>query len=213
MVLLGHRICKLFGVQLFYHSIYGVKVLNRKADKCILEKEGTVRLAPSNVLFFFDGLKDDYSLTGTSVIESPHYYLVKGILETDFSFCRDYCNRESLGALDGRFALRVNDATFDAHINCTRKNKKMLEKGVYKHPTVCLFNNDYYALDGKHRLAMAAYLEKEIDCDVLSLNGILCSDYIRNLLKKMHESPERYSKNLELLSAMKTYFSSEIKTI
>ena len=202
LVLFAHRICKFFGIQLFYQSSRGVKVLNRKEDNIIPSIDGTVNVDASIVRFFADGLFDEYSLTGKSLLDSPHYNLLKGIIEKDYSLCEDYVCREATGTLDGRFELIVNNNTLEMHSSSTLKNLESLKLDKYKHPKVLCFEGSYYALDGKHRLAMAAYLKKNIDCDVIAVSDIINTDYIKNLYKKMSKHYSRYSRNLNLLNAL-----------
>lgn len=199
--LLAHRLCKCLNVQLFYENQYGIKVLNRKNEKAPTVEQKLI-IDPSLALFFADGLKDQYTLTNKTIINSPHFFFIKGILENDFSLCADYCERESHGMLDGRFPLKLNKTTAEMHINSTLLNKKLLKKGSYARPKVTFFDGRYYAIDGKHRLSMAAYLGMNIECDIVSVSDILSSQYIISIYKKMSLSPKNYSNNLGLLSAM-----------
>lgn len=198
-----HRVCKLFGIQYYYQSKYGIKVLNRKDESCTLLKISTSKVDPAKVLLFADGLKDEYTLTGKRILESPHFNLVKGIIENNYTLCRDYCEREKLGALDGRFALVFNRKTIEAHSLATFNNKVLIEKGLANNPSLCYFRGNYYALDGKHRLAMAAYLGKDIYCDIFSWEDILQTSYIKNMKRLMVKMPLEYSVNLNLLLAIK----------
>lgn len=201
LVLFMHKVCKFFKIQVYYESHYGIKVLNRKPDRS-LYIEQTILINPAHVLLFADGLKDSYTLTRRSIIDSPHYFLVKGVLEKSYSLCEDYCERESKGFLDGRFPLVVNKKTVEMHVRCTQRNMALLENDNYSAPKVTFFEGIYYALDGKHRLAMAAFLGKKINCEVVSLKEILSSEYVLSICHKMSKSPQRYSCNLELLSSM-----------
>ena len=199
-----HRICKLVGVQLYIYSKCGVKVLNRKADSIMPAIEDIRQIDPSKVVFFADGLVDSFSLSGSIIIDSPHYNLVKGILENTPSSSQDYFDRENTGSLDGRFPLVVKKETIKSHERCTDLNYQSMVAGVYKHPQVTYFKKNYYAIDGKHRLAMAAYLGKNVTCDIVSLKDVLASQYIQKIYHKMSKYPKKYSKNLELLSSMIT---------
>ena len=197
-----HRVCKLIGVEVYYHMRYGVKVLNRKPDEPTSLTGNTLSVDPGRVLFFADGLKDPYSLTGKAIADSPHYFLIKGILEENHSLCQDYIDRERLGALDGRFPLKVTSKSLDAHKNITIRNHQVSCSENYEHPKVVVYEGQYYALDGKHRLAMACYMGKHIECDEVVLKDVLSSRYISKLIKEMDLHPEAYSKNLGLLKSM-----------
>ena len=197
-----HRACKMTGVEVYYHTLYGVKVLNRKPDEPVSLIGEKISVDPGRVMYFADGLKDPYSLTGRLIVDSPHYFLIKGIMEETPSLCQDYIDRESLGALDGRFPLKVTSESMAAHKNKTRRNYKVTICGNYEHPKAVVYDGQYYALDGKHRLAMSAYLGKEVTCDIVSLKDVLSSHYIQKIYMKMSKYPELYSKNLDLLSRM-----------
>lgn len=187
---------------MYYHTRYGVKVLNRKSDEATSLTGNTLSVEPGCVLFFADGLKDPYSLTGKTIADSPHFFLIKGILEETPSLCQDYIDRERLGALDGRFPLKITPKSLDAHKNNTIRNHQTFSSENYEHPKVVVHEGQYYALDGKHRLAMACYIGKHIECDEVTLKDVLSSRYISKLIKEMDLHPEAYSKNLGLLNSM-----------
>lgn len=200
--LLFHRICKFFDIQLYYYNNYGVKVFNRMREASEPSVIETRCINPANIYFFPDGLANDFTLVGKVILNSPHFYLIKGIIEDNTILCRDYLDREAKGALDGRFAQKCSKQTLCSHKRCTMNNLKMIKSDKYEHPKVTFFNGCYYALDGKHRLAMASYLGKELRCDLLSLNDILSTQYIINIYKKMLLKPQKFSKNIKVLSLM-----------
>ena len=204
LALSSHKACKLFGKEVYYEGRGGIKVLNRKANPATHSKSiYTQTLNSANVRLFVDALKDEFTLVSRTIAESPHYDLVSRILkgQTDIS-ATDYVMRESQGILDGRFELVISDNYLHSHLVATNKTRKSILEGNYKHPRVFHYNGDYYALDGKHRLAVATSLSKDLVCEVVPVENVINSHYIQSVMKEMRKRECRYRQNLSILNSI-----------
>ncbi len=206
--LLVHRACKILALTFFCETFTGIKLLGRRvSSKSSLPIIDTLVINPEIVFFFPDGLKNKYTLTSISMSSSPHLDLINKVFMGHRIIESEYIRREALGGLDGRFGLIVSKRSISNHVELTIKNRAALVNGSYKHPRLVCFEGKYYALDGKHRLAMAIYLNKVIECDIVSLKDLLRTNYVNGLLKKMQRRRSNYESCLVLLEEMERSIS------
>ena len=158
------RILRLVGCSYTYVSSTGVKTLNPSSvclNKSIVKKH---EIDPTQLYLGIDGLKDEYSLLDTNILDSPHYSLVKrlnGNLQIEES---DYVLRMINGSLDERRAIigYLKDHYFE---NTFRLAYNSLQEKKYSPIITYQVNGRYYILDGKHRAATAA---------LLGINSVKC---------------------------------------
>lgn len=163
----------------------------------------TVVLKPEQLYLGFDGLKDEYTLCGTILTESPHYELMGKMNKTgsDFQNC-NYILRKKYGYLDGLMGCIVDSKQFEAHRNCFAKSLESIRREKQKEVLVYTVAGEYYILDGKHTASLCAVLGKEIKCRLVDL-GLMNSDsYNKRLLAHMEKHPKLYGKNMDLLNAI-----------
>lgn len=190
--LVFHRICKLLGIHYYYENRYGIKVFNKESMEFHFEMV-PVELNPQKVCLGFDGLRNPYSLCGTYIPNSPHFDMMKKIsLCEDIHDC-EYVKREKIGTLDGRYGIIPSD-----HYSIFQKAKQRIEDGVYTPAIVYQVKNQFYAFDGKHRLALCCLLDRNCKCFCISLDEFQNDSYTLQLYKKMRGKKD-YSKNLALL--------------
>ena len=193
-----HRICKLLGITVLTDNVAGIKAYNKKKPSFSEAGEET-DIAPAELLLGFDGLADEYTLTGVPVNASPHYELLKLIKEDKDISCCDYIKRETTGCLDGRFPIK---ADIPGHTSASKKTTASVAAENYKPPLVYLVNDSYYILDGKHRCAAAALSGTPVRCRLIPLEEIRAYSYHQKLYKKMQKNPDKYSRNLALLHSI-----------
>lgn len=203
LFLLLHKVCKAFHCELYVETHTGVKVLGRKQGRQPLKSLMRVVVVPNDVRLFVDGLQDSYTIVSETVETSPHFDFIRRVQngEDDIIFS-DYVLREATGKLDGRFEQYISIKTIRDHIAMTGKNCKRIESGDYAHPKLIYYKDEYYAIDGKHRLAAASFLHVPLECEVVSAADLLQTPYILGIYNRMKRHPDLYQKNLDLLERL-----------
>jgi hypothetical protein len=148
-----------------------------------------------------DFLTDEYTLTGSFLRDSPHYYLVESLaLGNEFAET-DYSNRVRRGTLD----LRKGEPARPGRLMGSYLER--LQEVQSRIPTEIVIilgerNGSRFPIvvDGKHRLAMASYLNKG---DHLQFSIIRPDVYADPLFFSLYELAKKnglqYSKNLSFL--------------
>ena len=183
------------------HSIcitnkYGVKKYNASNDKHpgVLYQEGIVIDLNPNVLRLGpDMLKDQFTHLNKKIVDSPHYKLTKGCMEGDLG-ANEYILLEQKGMLDGRPAF-FKDVSF--HFNKNRDCNKSILDGEYFPIKVYLIDDVYYVFDGKHRAAMACYLNVNIRAMVIPKEIILTEGLLSIKDKKQFTRHTEFIKRLQ----------------
>ena len=198
--LLVNRAFKLLGITKYFETAYGIKAYNkRKLEIRDVNLSGYVVLSPGEVLLGFDALKDDYTLLGTKISDSPHFDLIKRMSAGERIDDCEYIVREQRGYLDGRFCTSLNE---ERRFELFNRTENRLSSGQYDAPTVYVSEGKYYAADGKHRLATALLLNMDIRCRVAD-TGFLANDrYTADLLNKMVLSKGLYEKNVAFIESL-----------
>ena len=202
-----HRLCKLLNFEVYKRTTVGVKVIGHKRRKKPITIERIVKLSPGEVLLFVDGLKDSWSLSSVPINGSPHKDLCVFIQAGQDITESDYVLRESTGTLDNRFPIKIGENEMQLHQDLSLKCLDSIINAHYSHPRVICLDDKYYVLDGKHRLAMAACIGVDMECDVLSAKEIFDSPYIQNIYRIMKKDHRSYTKNLAILDSMEKHFS------
>lgn len=195
--LLMHRICKVLHTSLYFENNYGIKVYNKPVvpvpDSYLGEE---FYIDPNQTCLGFDGLKDKYSLVGRDLKMSPHFQMIKSLFcGEDISEC-EYIKRETNGYLDGRYGIVPCDhkAAMETALN-------RINTGIYDPAIVYMIDDEWYILDGKHRLALCAVIDTKCKCRTLDTEFFKNDVYTYNLYMKM-KNKESYELNKRLLAKM-----------
>jgi len=154
------RIFALFGWNSFYFTSTGLKYINAKINYEEDEKLEKKTLVPDEVFLFIDGLKDKFTHLDKPIKKSPHYQLMSD-LKNGFDIEKNiYIIHATKGTLDMR------DETFYPQTLYTKRFKtqnRAIENNQVDPIKVLPLNGKYYILDGKHRAALLALLDKKIE--------------------------------------------------
>jgi hypothetical protein len=126
-----------------------------------------------------DLLKDSHTVCGKTIMASPHYRLFEEIENKTINKYSDYICRVQIGILDARMARSISLVEILKKYESRKKsffNGRELEVMVVEIKE----GNEkkYVVLDGKHRLAFAAFHKMQ---DVVSL-VIINNDYTKNTI-------------------------------
>ena len=154
--------------------------------------EPSVIIDPDNLFLGVDYLKDQYTLMGCRIKESPHFEFMKVLLNGgDIDRC-EYIKRIQRGTLDARFLYRgIEKSYFQNYFNNRRRE---IEAGDVTPILVYRVDNRYVIKDGKHRAALCALLKKPIYANVIDNKSIFGS-LGEHIIERM-KVKKTYSKHL-----------------
>ena len=155
-------------------------------------------LDPGELHLPFDFLKDEYTLLGVSVPDSPHFELMRACAGGDLSGC-GYIEKAKKGIIDGRDICFETDKTY---LNNFSKNKIKFENGTVRPVAYYTVDGVKYVSDGKHRAAMAAFLKKPLYGYEIPREN-LYSSAVAKMLEKMKKHGDIYRKNIEHVEKLK----------
>lgn len=197
LLVFQRKVAKVLGVTFVYKSRKGIKAVNpimQNSEHQILKR---MKLQPKDLFLGVDFLKDQYTLCGVNIEQSPHYDFMKALNNgTDISNT-DYYKRYSDGTLDSRIPTYINAIIRDIFRKMFKKRKKEIEQDNLEPVTVYELDGKYYIADGKHRAALCALFKKEVPCVVISRDYLIDS-YRLWMLKKMKKNEKYYKKNIEI---------------
>lgn len=192
-----NKIFKMFNQTQYYQSKYGIKAFNRVFDNQQVKLNiEYIECNPRDLLLGIDGLKDKYTNCGKTIIDSPHYRFMDELAQGINLKKSEYINLERIGALDGRDSFwRPN--SYHKKLYKERSDKKNGNQGNLV--SLYIVNNKYYISDGKHRVALMAYMNIEkITCMVIQFDNSTLQ-YFKILYRMMKANSSLYSLNLQLL--------------
>ncbi len=148
-----------------------------------------------------DFLVDAYSLAGTPITRSPHYFLIDVMSRGGELLDTEYVYRFERGILDLRRGEPINQDFLITHYQ-----KRLEQMRCHNLPTVKAFlveRNGQRAFiigDGKHRLAMAAYFGYRTGLRISLLDyGVYKEPFFQQLYHRVMRQPKLYTRNLQLL--------------
>lgn len=154
--------------------------------------EPSVIIDPNNLFLGIDFLKDRYTLLGCRINETPHFELMKVMLNDGDINRSDYIKRIKRGTLDARFLYRRIEKSY--YQNYFSNRKREIEADDVTPILVYRVNNRYFIKDGKHRAALCALLNKPIHATVID-NSSIFGNLGKQIIERM-KSEKNYSKHL-----------------
>lgn len=198
---LANKICRVVHKSVTFETHAGIKRFNPYFPTVQIQDEKEFYVSPTELFLGVDFLKDNFTLLGVSVIDSPHYRLVDTIKKEEDCEQTEYVQRMLEGKLDERLPIVSYILEKGYFQRNYRKDVYEIEKNEYKPVIVYRIDNRLYIHDGKHHAATAAVLGKNVKCveakpkDVLnSIDSSLVNGCMRN---------SQYSKHQCLLMKMK----------
>lgn len=197
--LIVHRFWKLLHHTYYFDNGYGVKAYN-KALFCLSNsyshKLKTIEI--SCIRLGFDALRDEFTHLDISILNSPHYELINAIYNGVDISKTSYVQDEIKGCLDGRYEVGPLDSLIKKHIEANSQNNN-------KPPIVYQIGDSFYVIDGKHRIAKAAFEGNlSITCCIIPCSVVANHIYTRNILRYMKQSQRAkyYTKNINHINSM-----------
>ena len=158
------EIMKYFHCIRFYHTRYGLKNVGASfllgGEKSTDSKEEVLL---ENLYLGPDYLKDEYTLLGCPISESPHYEFIKTIQEGSNINDTDYIRRYLKGCLDWRRG-NIMPRNKDYFKNKFAHSLEQIKNNDYTPVVVYRQNGKYYVYDGKHRAAFCSLLGVPVRC-------------------------------------------------
>lgn len=201
------RLFRRWDVALLYETEHGIKCLNqiiRSEHFDLSASETSFQLSPTEILLGVDGLKDEHTLLGTRISESPHLDLVTCFEKGgDIRRC-SYVRKAEEGTLDFRPRHKVTDE----HVQTLRRQfgeqRGAIEQEKYEPVrTVRIFDRHYIA-DGKHRAATCALLDVPIKC--VDASGLIHDSFFWWVQRKMLRNKAHYRKHIELFESILEHY-------
>lgn len=146
-----------------------------------------------------DFLKDNYTLLGRNIKDTPHYGLMKAIRESCLIKSTEYFERFVNAKIDWRM-FQSPICNEELYISKFKKSLEEIERDEYVPIMIYKVHDLYYIYDGKHRAALCALLNKNIKCklypsEIARIGGFKC------LFLHM-TGDSSFSKHIEFLTKM-----------
>lgn len=184
-------------ISALYSTRTGIKSINQLMQSRVLMEKNPFFLDASDLYLGFDALKDEYTLVGTGIVESPHYGLMEALASQSSIANTEYVLRYSKGSLDQRSAVYLTKKAKNVIVATFKARYFEVQNGDYPAVQVYCVNGKYYVADGKHRAALCAYLNKPIKC--VDIGRDFLSDSFRLwIYSAMKKNPDEFVSNLEL---------------
>ena len=183
-----------------YKNKYGIKVINPCCSSVKILYQQDIVINPSNLFLDIDYLTDEYTLLDKSIIDSPHFQLMKALDDgTDF-IKTEYYKRYSSGYLDERTAVITNKKKQQAIVSTFESRKKAIYREEYDPVLIYERHGKLYIYDGKHRAALCALLGKQVKCR--KVESLLDHDgLVKRKVEMMKSNKELFSKQLRFLDS------------
>jgi len=153
-----------------YLNKLGVKADNQIFNRVYLPQKNVTTLSLNKLRLGIDWLKNDYTLIGTKIVNSPHFGLMQAISDNKDTRALEYIYRKEKGTLDFRGGSLVTEKFLEDSVFYFKKRKQELLLDTYDPIKVVNINGKFYIIDGKHRAAMACLLKmnevKTIDATI-----------------------------------------------
>jgi hypothetical protein len=192
-----HKLCQRMDVSLLYHSAVGIKCLNQliRSDHFKWFVQGGVfHVSGDQLRLGFDALKDEHTLLGTSVAESPHFELVRMLQAGEDIAASQYARRVAGGRLDFR-PRRKPDATFPRKLKeDSDRTLAALRSGNMQPVTTIEVGGSHYIADGKHRAGVCAWAGQPCPC--VDASRIIHDSFYEWVHRKMKRRATCYQKHI-----------------
>lgn len=197
--LLLTKIFVLINQSIYYENKYGIKNINKK----IITNQDFVKkyvddVDPNKLHINFDGLKDQYTLTGLPINETPHYDLMIALNNNSCIKRSNYYERLGLGILDERNSIFINRKSEKMMVSKFKKSKSEILQRKSSEIFVYELDGKLYIIDGKHRAALASVINKTVNCIVLD-KKIVQDGFWFELYKQMRKNPSVFQKNINFM--------------
>lgn len=199
----------------FYETKVGIKSVGNIFDSTVFARYCTRGVCLENSGLTFedlllppDGLKDCYSFSGRSILDSPHIQLIHDLVESKPSSEIAYLQYARAGILDNRRKIKLSDVQLRNYFQ-----KRMAQVEANKRFDVFVYqplpqSNKLIIVDGKHRVALAACLDRP---ELLQLNYVTVEPfrhpYFETFYQVILRAPStEYAINQQVISLIRAAF-------
>lgn len=198
ITILVDLLARKIGLALIYYSRVGIKPINQIISsnnfEAMVDKKAffvnTERLLLPN-----DGLKDENTLLGTNLMNSPHLELMKVLDEKGNIKNTSYIKRMEGGKLDFRKPIKLTKRLERRMVDTFSQKKQLIQNDEYRPIKVAKVNGEYYILDGKHTAALCALLNKKnVEC--VDITPIIYDSYSKWIYLRMLKKENFYKKHI-----------------
>lgn len=185
------KIIRLFCTRIGLFGIFKTRVGIKQINMGALSNPGTLKgevklLSPDELFLGPDFLKDEFTLLGCPIKNSPHYDFMNTLLCNGDVNQSDYFKR----FVDAKLDWRIYQYPFCRTQMYRLKFSEAYENTkVNKYSPVVVYENGgkYYIYDGKHRAALCALLNIQVKCLIVDDN-IAWSHIFFYMFRKMSGS-------------------------
>ena len=198
--------CRRLDLSLLYENKYGIKCFNQLINSDLFDffESNIVFESPCDQLYIaFDGLKDQYTLLNTCILNSPHFDLVKCLKDNRNPKFSSYVERVQKGILDFRPAQKISTSYL------LKLNKKYAQKRIailnnnYAPVKVVKVFNKYFIADGKHTAATCALLGRSVKC--IDCSKLMGDSFFWWIYNKMLKKEKEYKIHIEYFKLVLEY--------
>lgn len=167
---LREKFCQRYHICYYFETTVGVKGINGiyKPVAHPISSQSFV-LKPSELFLGVDYLKDQYTLLGCNIVDSPHFAFVKAISGKEDLSKTDYIKRFENGTLDVRRGV-PKQRDFIEFINKYNSRVNEINQHLIKPISVYKIGGRYFIYDGKHRAALCILMGIPISCQLVCVN-------------------------------------------
>lgn len=196
--------CISHGHEIFLFQQHGLKTFGFSYDppgSCRVVCAG-VFLPAEALLCPIDGLRDDLTLLGTPVVQSPTYAFLQALERGEPFFDTEYIRRYAAGTLDQRWPRNVRYLHPPEFWKKYAERRAQVLSGTYPPVRVFCTGGCYYVLNGKHRAALCALLGRDVRCDVLDAGEVYAGSLCK-VHKRLLRRPAAFQKTLCFLDEIR----------
>lgn len=194
-----------FDISLLYNSSVGIKSYNQIITSDLFEYFVTKKekiLRPEQLELGLDGLKDTFSLLGTSLINSPHLDLMKKLYNSDDIINSDYMARAASGTLDFRPGRKITSGFLEHLLHKYHHSLKLVSSEAYDPIKIFCVGSKYIIADGKHTAAICALLGTQVVC--LDATPLVYDSFFHWVYRKLKKDPRYYRKHMDYFDSIYT---------
>jgi hypothetical protein len=168
----AEKLCSLLHIIKVFETNKGLKNINMRSVSDIGKVNASEYLElDCNELFLGpDFLKDDYTLLGCSISQSPHRFFMDALLNDSDLYETEYVKRTINGTIDWRRPQKIKDLSYWKS-RFTKVYPTVVDD-TYSPAVVYYRNGNYYIYDGKHRAALCAALGRKVKCSLIPDNCV-----------------------------------------
>jgi hypothetical protein len=188
-------------VAALYHTDVGIKARNQLVSSDLLvypflPRREPAETDPALLTLGIDGLRDEFTLLGTSVADSPHLALMRTLDEGRGVGDDSYVARVEVGTLDLRPPRKAARAFRERLRESFDAAAQALDRGETPVVKVVRLGDSTYVADGKHRAALAAYRGASVACE--DVTPIYYDSFFAWMERVMARRPASFAKHLAL---------------